>query len=127
MNRMLATTGVLLVLGGMAHANQITRTVPAGRTTEVNTYWPVKPSCQGVFGTATLTVKPQHGSVSHHTAPTTFGANYRARHCYGKPTASFVVTYTPATGFRGVDHFILDVQLPELNVHRLDGYAIIVQ
>jgi hypothetical protein len=75
----------------------------------------------------TLVTKSQHGSVSHHSEPTSFPASYWARHCYGKPTVGFAVTYTPAPGFHGVDHFVLDLQIPEMNVHRLDGFAILVE
>jgi hypothetical protein len=127
MKSLLAAAATALFLCSMAQANQITRTVQGGRTTAVSTYSPMKPPCQSTHGVATLVAKPEHGSVSHHLEPTTIPLGHPARRCYGKPTTGFVVTYTPAPGFRGVDHFILDVNLPELNVHRLDGFAIIVQ
>ena len=127
MKRLLAAAATMLCVCNAAKANQITKTVPSGKTSVVATYRPVKTSCESAHGVATLASKPEHGSVSHHLEPTTIPAGYWIRHCYGKPTTGFVVTYTPAPGFHGVDHFILDVQLPEMNVHRLDGFAIIVE
>ena len=50
-----------------------------------------------------------------------------AGRCYGKPTVGFVVTYAPSPGFRGVDHFIIEVKNPGAGVHQLDGFAIIVE
>lgn len=122
-----AATAATLVLCSSADAvaagSQITRTVPAGKTTVVMNYRPRNRFCESTAAVATLVAKPQHGTVSHHSESTTMPAG----RCYGKPTVGFVVTYTPGPGFRGVDHFIIEVKNPGAGVHRLDGFAIIVE
>jgi hypothetical protein len=127
MKSLLATTAAIICLCGAAEANQITRHVPSGKTTTIMMYKPRNQSCENAHGTVTLVSKPQHGTVAHHVEPTTHDTGFRSAHCYGKPTLGFAVTYTPAPGFRGVDHFIIEVRALAVGLHRLDGFAIIVK
>ena len=132
MKLLLAATATVLCLSSVAEANQITRTVPSGKTSVVFTYKPENRSCESAFGVATLIAKPQHGQVSHHLVGTEFTTALNDRSgtpigCRGRPTTGFAVTYTPDPGFHGVDHFTLDVQQPEMNRHHMDGFAIIVE
>lgn len=135
-NREGMTVKAALVFGLVAFATcaqaqmprQITKHVSSGKTTTVAIYNPANRSCENAQGTVTLASKPKHGVVANRLERTTFGGQYRrTRHCYGKPTLGFVITYTSTTGFRGVDHFILELRLPRIGVHRLDGYSIIVE
>ena len=126
---------VALVLGLVAFAtsaraampDQITKHVPSGKTTVVRLYKQATRSCESVSGTATLVSKPKHGTVANRLEPTTFGESHSSSRCHGKPTLGFVVTYTSAPGFRGLDHFILEVRLPSIGLHRLDAFSIIVE
>jgi hypothetical protein len=126
---LLKTAVATLVLYGTPDAaysllgNPNTRTVPAGKTTAVMTYTPRSPSCGSVPATVTLVAKPQHGTVSHHYERTIMPTG----RCYGRPTVGFVVTYTPATGFRGVDHFTVVVKIPSTGYNEFQGFAIIVE
>jgi hypothetical protein len=126
-----ATTAMLSACSA-AEAFSITKTVPAGQTTTVYTYTSRTHRCESASGTVTLVVKPQHGQVTYRSTPTTFTGtrddNFGSPgRCHGKPTMGFVITYTPAPGFRGVDHFTIEVRMSTTGVHRLDGYAVIVE
>jgi hypothetical protein len=126
-----ALVSCLAVFVTSAHAqmpNQITKHVSSGKTKTVWIYKPAERSCESARGTATLVSKPKHGTVANRLESTTYGGRYRrTRHCYGKPTLGFVITYTSNPGFRGVDHFIIEMRLPSIGVHRLDAFAIIVE
>lgn len=130
MKRSLLKTAIAtLVLCGPPDAaysllgNPNTRTVPAGKTTAIMTYTPRSPSCESIPATATLVAKPQHGTVSHRYENTMV----RGGRCDGRPAVGFVVTYTPAMGFHGVDHFTLVIKIPSTGYNEYHGFAIIVE
>ena len=131
MKRLLVVFAAFLLPCSVAQADQITRTMSAGKTTVVYTYKPRDAfSCEGAYGVATVVARPQHGRIAHHLTSTTFPGDYNINwpvKCHGKPTTGFVVTYTSDPGFHGVDHFTLDVQQPAAHRHWLDAFAIIVE
>jgi hypothetical protein len=130
MQRLLAATIALSTLSGPAEAELLSRTVPAGRTSTVFTYKP-QTSCRSAFAVAKLSVKPQHGRVSHNLTPAIMPSwnriTGRPTGCDGKPTTGFAVTYTPAPGFHGFDTFTLDVDFKETGRQIVDVFTINVE
>jgi hypothetical protein len=132
-SKLLALAAATLILGGTARAEQFTRSVPSGRTSDVHTYRPWDNSCRSAFASAKLMVKPQHGIMSHRysssTIPEVDRLSGRKTRCFGKPVTGFVVTYTPARGYRGIDTFTLDMEYPSSNSRRrlIDVFTIQVE
>ena len=131
MKKLLAAAVLIFLLPGPAEALPYSRTVPAGKTSTVFTYTPWDLSCHSTFAVAKLTDKPQHGTVSHHFISTTIPEinrlTGRETPCRGKPATGFVVTYTPARGFRGTDTFTLDVDYPSAARRATDVFTIQVE
>jgi hypothetical protein len=132
MEKVLAATVALLVFSCAAQSQPFTITVPAGQTTTVFTYRPFKlSSCSSASAVATLSVKPQHGRVSHYLTPATIPTMDRFTNkptgCVPKPTTGFAVTYTPDPSFHGIDTFSLNVEFKEIARRTTDVFTIIVQ
>jgi hypothetical protein len=132
MKKALAATLSASLLSSPVEAQPFSRSVPPGQTTVVFTYRPfVRSSCNSASAVAKLSIKPQHGRVSHHLTPATIPTIDRftgqSSGCPPKPTTGFAVTYTPAPGFHGVDTFTLDVDFKEAGRRENDVFTIIVQ
>ena len=96
------------------------------------TYSPfIRTTCNSAFAVATLSIKPQHGRVSHHltsaTIPTHDRFTGQPSGCDPKPTTGFAVTYTPDPGFCGFDKFSLEVDFKEIGRHTTDLFDIRVE
>jgi hypothetical protein len=131
MNRALAATLAVFLFLDPAEAQPYSRTVSSGKTSTVFTYTPWDLFCHSAPAVAKLIVKPKHGTVSHYLTSATIPKINRLTGaetpCAGKPATGFVVTYTSASGFRGVDTFILDVDYPSSGRHATDVFTITVQ
>lgn len=126
---LVATAVALCIFSAPAEAQLFDRTVPVGRTTEVFIYKPFsRRSCTPALAIATLSVKPQHGRVSHFyrqaEMPRRSRFTGRQTGCGGRSVRGFVVTYTPAPGFYGTDSFIIDVDFKEVGGHAVDVFRI---
>ena len=132
MKEILAATVALIVVSCPAQSQPFTRTVLAGQTTTVFVYRPFKrSSCDSASAVATLSVKPQHGRVSHYLRPARIPGMDRftgqPTGCPPIATTGFAVTYTSDAGFHGTDTFSLDVDFKEVARHETDVFTIIVQ
>jgi hypothetical protein len=127
-----AATLTLLALASPAQPQPIERIVPAGRTTVVFTYTPIRPgTCEGATGVVKLIVKPRHGRAAHHLRsaylPTVSRFTHRPTGCPPNPTTGFAITYTPDPGFHGDDMFTLDADFTDAGRHEVDVFTIYVE
>jgi hypothetical protein len=108
--------------------------VQAGQTIRVHVYksWTWEEGhCTSMSGVVKLSVKPQHGKVTHRIIDATIPQVHRfgvtRPQCQGQPTNGFAVFYTPATGFHGTDTFTLDINWPHSGEQATDTYTMTVQ
>ena len=133
MKSLLAAFAAVLFLCCPAQGEAFTRSVPAGQTSDVFMYRPWNNSCTSTYARAKLVAKPQHGFVSHRYVTSAIPAvdrlSGRRTRCVGQPVTGFVVTYTPARGFRGMDSFSLDMHFPSSTSRPLlvDTFTILVE
>lgn len=132
MKKSLAAALAVLALSSPVQAQPIARIVPAGRTTVVFTYTPIRPgTCSGAIGVVKLIVKPRHGRAAHHLRaayiPTVSRFTHRPTGCPPNPTTGFAITYTPDPGFRGEDTFTLDADFTDAGRHEIDVFSIYVE
>jgi len=128
----LAAALILLALASSVQAQPIQRIVPAGRTSVVFTYTPIRPgTCEGATGVVKLVDKPRHGRTAHHLKsaylPTVSRFTHRPTGCPPLPTTGFAITYTPDPGFHGEDSFTLDADFTDAGRHEIDVFTIFVE
>ncbi len=102
-----AILGILSVL--VAHeaaAETLSKRVPAGRTTTLDTFMQWNNSCKNL-GTITTSVtkRPSSGSLRPTvvSAPIPRNADFGSSACAGKKIKALRVVYRPKSGFRGRD------------------------
>ena len=121
--------GCVLACGvlNLAHAKLISKMTSSGKTIEVHVYHSEDETCASTSGVVKVLAKPEHGRIANSATTSTITVNRRGRRARCPGTRSVLqVTYTPAPGFRGFDHFSLDVTWGN-GAHIVDTYTINVQ
>jgi hypothetical protein len=110
-----------------AQARPFDRTAAAGQTTKIYEYHSRGDSnCAATAGVVKVLSKPSHGTITHHAVNSIRILNHQGKlqtHCFGTPVKAFVVDYTPAPGFHGIDKFSLDVTWGR-EQHDIDTYTV---
>jgi hypothetical protein len=122
--------GCVLAYGLPAAARPFNRTVAAGQTTKMYEYHSKGDSnCAPTGGVVKVLTNPSHGKITHRAVNSIRIFNHWGKpltDCFGTPVRAFVVDYTPAPGFHGVDKFSLDVTWrPEQ--HDVDTFTVNVK
>jgi hypothetical protein len=96
-----------------AHAKDVTKTAASGKQTLMWSYAHWKNDCSPDLGVVKVLAKPEHGTLAPREDQGTIRHPGLRRPgpiaCIGKPTPTFKVYYTSERGFRGADHFKIEV------------------
>lgn len=118
-----ALAAVLALLApAAAFAGAVEGNVPANRTTRVHAFTVADPSTCATPGKPKMSVKtePQHGKVSFQWGFLPAGKAFK--NCAGGRMRVMIVTYTPASGFRGTDSFAVGYSFENMAGYRHVGY-----
>jgi hypothetical protein len=95
-----------------AMAGTISKTVAAGRASNVDHYTGWNNDCSFMLIKIDVTTKPAHGSVSTRITSGRISGHAdigSAGSCAGKPTKVLQLYYKPAPGYRGSDSFTVNM------------------
>jgi hypothetical protein len=122
--------GCVLAYALPAAARPLNRTVAAGQTTKMYEYHSKGDiNCAATGGVVKVLNNPSHGKITHRAVNSIRIFNHWGKlrtDCFGTPVRAFVVDYTSAPGFHGVDKFSLDVTWGRAT-HDIDTYTVKVE